>query len=122
MAEMLKLMVESVGPTPILTEIRLLAVSLLAFADFMCCVELVKLLCKNVVLNDEGLVNIHSSKTDQLRDGANLVIACTGQHHALLPWMQRYYSMDKIDVPPNYSVKIAVVFMPYTIERKICKC
>eukprot|EP00731_Ephydatia_muelleri_P011043 Em0005g1629a len=37
-------MVESVGPTPILTEIRLLAVSLLAFADFMCCVELVKLL------------------------------------------------------------------------------
>ena len=66
MAEMLKLMVESVGPTPILTEIRLLAVCLLAFADFVCCIELVKLLCKNIVLNDEGLVNIHSSKTDSL--------------------------------------------------------
>jgi hypothetical protein len=42
-AEMLKLMVESVGLTPSLTEVRLLAVCLLAFAGFMRCDEMIKL-------------------------------------------------------------------------------
>ena len=54
-AEMLKLMVESVGLlslTPSLTEVRLLAVCLLAFAGD----ELIKLHCKDIVFNDEGMV------------------------------------------------------------------
>ena len=76
---MLKSMVESVGLTPSLTEIRLLAVCLLAFEGFMRCDQLAKLQCKDIVYNDEGMVvNICSSKTDQLREGASLVIACSG--------------------------------------------
>ena len=49
MAEMLTLMVESV-----LTEVRLLAVCLLAFPGFMCCDELVKLVCKDTVFNGKA--------------------------------------------------------------------
>ena len=55
-AEMLKSMVESVGLTPSMTEVRLLAVCLLTFAGFMRCDELVKLQCKDIVFNDEGMV------------------------------------------------------------------
>ena len=54
-AEMLKSMVESVGLTPSLTEVRLLAVCLLAFAGFMRCDELVKLQCIDIVFNDKGM-------------------------------------------------------------------
>ena len=72
MAEMLILMVELVGLTPTLAEVRLLAVWFLAFAGFMCCDELLKLLCKDIVFNKEG--NIRSSKIDQLRDCAYLVL------------------------------------------------
>ena len=78
-AAMLKLMVESVGLTPSLTEVRLLAVCLLAFTGFMHCDEVVKLQCKDIVFNDEGMVvNICSSKKDQLREGAKLFIASSG--------------------------------------------
>ena len=39
----------------------------------MRCDELVKLHCKDIVFNDEYMVvNICSSKTDQLREGASL--------------------------------------------------
>ena len=82
---MLKLMVELVELTPSLTEVRLLAVCLLVFAGFMHCDEVVKLQCKDIVFNDEGMVvNVFSSKTDQLREGANLVIVSSGHGRVLL--------------------------------------
>ena len=71
-AEMLIAKVESVGPTPTLTEVRLLAVCLLDLWFFFGCDELVKIVCKDIVFNKEGMgmvVNICSSKTDQLREG-----------------------------------------------------
>ena len=78
-ADMLKAMVEAAGPDPSLTEIRLLAVCLLAFAGFMRCDELVKLKCDDITFNSESMVvRVQSSKTDQYRDGASLVIARTG--------------------------------------------
>ena len=77
--EMLQAMVEAAGPTPSLSEVRLLAVCLVAFAGFLRCDELIKLRCKDVSFNEQGMViNIASSKTDQYREGASLVIACTG--------------------------------------------
>ena len=105
-AEMLKSMVESVGLTPSLTEVRLLAVCLLAFAGFMRCDELVKLRCKDIVYNDEGMVvNICSSKTDQLREGASLVIARSRAVTCPVDMMQRYCSVAKICVmsPKNHQ-------------------
>ena len=43
------------------------------------CDELIKLRCSDIVFNEQGMVvKIVSSKTDQFREGASLVIACTG--------------------------------------------
>ena len=53
---MLKAMVEAAGPEPSLSEVRLLAVCLLAFAGFLRCEELLKLECADVEFNVDGLV------------------------------------------------------------------
>ena len=71
-AEMLLAMVEAAGPSPSLTEVRLLAICLVAFAGFLRCEELLKLRCADVTFNTEGMViHIASSKTDQYREGAS---------------------------------------------------
>ena len=78
-AEMLRAMVDAAGPEPSLSEVRLLAICLLAFAGFLRCEELLKLVCADVEFDAEGLVlSIKSSKTDQFREGASLVVARTG--------------------------------------------
>ena len=67
-ADMLKAMVEAAGPDPSLTEIRLLAVCLLAFAEFKRCDELVKLKCDDITFSSESasmVVRVQSSKSDQ---------------------------------------------------------
>ena len=93
-ADMLKAMVEAAGPAPSLTEVRLLAVCLVAYAGFMRCEELVKLKGSDVTFNAEGMVvKIESSKTDQYRDGASLVIAHTGQVTCPVAMMERYCLM-----------------------------
>lgn len=75
-AEMLKAMVDAAGPEPSLSEVRLLAVCLLAFAGFLRCEKLLKLVCADVQFNQEGLVlSIKSCKTYQFREGASLVVA-----------------------------------------------
>ena len=97
-AKMLKAMVEAAGPDPHLTEVRLLAVCLVAYAGFMQCDELVKLKGSDVTFNAEGMVvKIKSSKTDQYREGASLVIARTGQVTCPVAMMERYCHMGEID-------------------------
>ena len=96
-AEMLLAMVEAAGPSPSLTEVRLLAICLVAFAGFLRCEELLKLRCADVAFNTEGMViNITSSKTDQYREGASLVIAHTGTATCPVSMMQRYFSMGHL--------------------------
>ena len=96
-AEMLLAMVEAAGPSPSLTEVRLLAICLVAFAGFLRCEELLKLRCADVAFNPEGMViQITSSKTDQYREGASLVIACTGTPTCPVSMMQRYFSMGQL--------------------------
>ena len=56
MADMLKAMVEVAGAAPSLTEVRLLAVCLVAFAGFMRCDELIKLKCEDITFNTESMV------------------------------------------------------------------
>ena len=92
--EMLQAMVEAAGPTPSLSDVRLLAVCFVAFAGFLRCDELIKLRCKDVSFNEQGMViNIVSSKTDQYREGASMVIACTGTPTCPVSTMQKYFSM-----------------------------
>ena len=51
MAEVLRAMVDAAGPEPTLSDVRLLAVCLLAFAGSLRCEELLKLLCADVEFN-----------------------------------------------------------------------
>ena len=79
-ANMLKAMVEATGPEPHLSKVRLLAICLEAFAGFLHCNDLIKLKCSDITFNAEDMViNVQSSKTDQYRECASLVIATQGQ-------------------------------------------
>ena len=89
-ADMLKAMVEAAGPDPPLSEVRLLAVCLVAFSGFLHCNELVKLKCSDITFNTEGmLINVQSSKTDQYREGASLVTTRTGLLTCPVSMMER---------------------------------
>ncbi|KAL5506093.1 hypothetical protein EMCRGX_G007664 [Ephydatia muelleri] len=65
---------------------------------FMRCDELVKLKCADVIFNAEGMgVKIESSKTDQYRDGASVVIAHTGHVTCPVGMMEHYFCMGEVD-------------------------
>ena len=109
-AEMLKSMVDSAGPEPSLSEVRLLAVCLLAFAGFLRCEEVLKLECADVEFNTEGLVlKIVSSKTDQFREGAALVIARTGLCTCPVAMLERYFHMGGLCSGSHDKVFRAIV-------------
>ena len=60
----------------------------------MRCDELIKLRCNDIVFNEHGMVvKIVSSKTDQFREGASLVIAYTCTSTCPVGMMERYYTM-----------------------------
>ena len=109
-AEMLKSMVDSAGPEPSLSEVRLLVVCLLAFAGFLRCEEVLKLECADVEFNTEGLVlKIVSSKTDQFREGAALVIARTGLCTCPVAMLERYFYMGGLCSGSHDKVFRAIV-------------
>ena len=53
-AQMLHDMVMAAGTSPSLTEVRLLAICLVAFAGFLRCDELLKLRCMDIAFNGDG--------------------------------------------------------------------
>ena len=68
---------------------------LVAFAGFVQCDELVN---AQVICNVEGMVvQIQSSKIDQYRDGASIVIARTGQVTCPVGMMEHYFRMGEVD-------------------------
>ena len=104
---MLKSMVYVAGPEPSLSEVRLLAVCLLAFARFLRCDELLKLECADVEINVKGLVLcIRSSKTDQFREGASLVVATSTCPTEM---MERYFWMGRLSMVSHDRVFRAVM-------------
>ena len=104
-ADMLKAMVEAAGAAPSLTEVRLLAVCLVAFAGFMRCDELIRLRCEDIMFNAEGMtINIVSSKTDQYREGSSLVIARTGGLTCPVGMMEKYFLMGELNHTPKACV------------------
>ena len=77
--EMLARLCESVGAGAPLTDVRTVAMCLLAFAAFLRFDELVKLrACDLVFEKEQMIVKITSSKTDQYRDGATVPVARSG--------------------------------------------
>ena len=75
----LKKLAESLGSSPKLSDIRLAASALLAFAAFLRFDELAKLRCCDITFTESAMsVHIASSKTDQYRQGDTVLVARTG--------------------------------------------
>ena len=94
---MLKSMAQSMGREPSLSEVRLLAIATLAFAGFLRYDELAKLRYCDIVFNEEHMtLQIQSSKTNQLRQGSQVVIARTGSDTCPVHILQLYFRLGKI--------------------------
>ena len=108
--EMLQMMAESAGCTPTLAESRLLAMSFLAFAAFLRCDELVRLKCCNIKFHaDRIVVMIESSKTDQFREGAEVVVARTGTKTCPIAVLEQYVTIADIDPSSTEKLFRAIV-------------
>ena len=76
-----------------------------------------ELRCNDIVFNEQGMVvKIVSSKTDQFREGASLVIACTGTTTCPVGMMERYYNMAGL-VPASPEKLFRVIVCTKTGER-----
>ena len=108
-ADMLKEMVEAAGPDPSLTDVRLLAMCLVAFAGFLRCDELIKLRCSDIVFNTESMViTIVGSKTDQYREGSSLIVARTSTVTCPVGMMERYFAMGGLECTAHEHVFRAI--------------
>ena len=97
--EMLSSIVDSLGSSPTLSDIRLAAAVLLAFAAFLRYDEMAKLKCCDLVFTEATMsVHISSSKTDQLRQGDTVLIARTGHSTCPVAMMERYISAARISL------------------------
>ena len=91
--EMLTALVQSLGVPPSLSELRLAASCLLAFAAFLRYDEMAKLRCCDIAFSEESMtVHILSSKTDQYRQGDTVLVARTGSSTCPVAMMERYFA------------------------------
>ena len=75
-AEMLMALVNCLGPSPGLADVRLAVIALLAFSAFLHYEELAKLRGCDIQFSAESMsVHITSSKTDQYRQGVSVLVA-----------------------------------------------
>ena len=96
-AAMLAALAESLGDSPSLADIRLVASSLLSFAAFLRYDELAKLRCCDLQFTERCMtVRIVSSKTDQYHQGDSVVVARTGSATCPVAMMERYMSMAEL--------------------------
>lgn len=95
--EMLARLCESLGASASLTDVRTASMCLLAFAAFLRFDELVKLRACDIVFEEEQMVvRITSSKTDQYRDGATVPVARSGRLTCPVAMLERYFAMAHI--------------------------
>lgn len=94
---MLDKIVQTLGASPSLSDLRLAASSLLAFAAFLRYDEVSKLKCCDVQFTPEAMtVHISSSKTDQYRQGDSVLIARTGTATCPVAMLERYITAAQI--------------------------
>ena len=95
--DMISALVDSLGLTPSLTDLRLVAACLLAFSAFLRYDELAKLRCCDVTFNaDHMAVHVMSSKTDQYRQGDCVIVARTNTPLCPVAMLERYYAMASL--------------------------
>ena len=108
--EMLAVLVDSLGSSPSLTEVRLAAMALLSFAAFLRYDELVKLRCCDLDFSEERLaVKIRSSKTDQFRQGDTVLVARTRSGTCPVAMVERYVSMASISLSSDLQLFRGIV-------------
>lgn len=95
--DMLSALVHSMGTPPSLSELRLAASCLLAFAAFLRYDELAKLRCCDISFSETSMsIHIVSSKTDQYRQGDTVLVARTSSPTCPVSMMERYFLQAKL--------------------------
>jgi integrase len=95
--DMLSAMVGSLSSSPSLSEIRLLAISLLAYAAFLRYDEISSLRCCDITFSSRSMsVRINSSKTDQYRQGDSVLVAWTDSALCPVSMLERYFHIASI--------------------------
>ena len=90
---MLAALVDSLGRTPSLADLRLVASSLLAFSAFLRYNEISKLRCCDIKFSPYSMsIHITSSKTDQYWQGDSLLVARTGSPTCPVAMLERYFT------------------------------
>ena len=98
-SDMLRSLVDSLSHNPSLSDVRLVASAVLAYAAFLRFDELAKLRCRDVVIeNDKMSIHIASSKTDQYRQGDTILVSRTGTATCPVAILERYISTAEIDL------------------------
>ena len=96
--EMLQRLVASMSPSPTLVEVRLAAICLLAFSAFLRFDEIVKIRCCDLDFQPQHMVVIiRSSKTDQYRQGDQVLIARSGTSTCPVAMLEQYVCIAAID-------------------------
>ena len=87
-------MAGSLTPTSSLSDIHLVASSLLAYSAFLRYDDLSTLRCCDITFSSESMsAHITSSKTDQYRQGDSVLVARTGSALCPVAMLERYYSL-----------------------------
>ena len=102
---MLDALVEKPGATPSLADVHLAASALLVFGAFLRYDELANLrYCDVTFAGDSMSVQITSSKTDQYREGATVLVVRTHSATCPVAIMEKYYSMAAL--PPASTLRV----------------
>ena len=95
---MLKDLVDAAGPSPSLTDTRTIAMALTAFSAFLRFDEVVSLQCCDVQFRAGYMViKVLSSKTDQLRQGDEVVVVRSGSATCPVVCLEQYCKLAGID-------------------------
>ena len=95
---MLKDLVDAAGPSPSLTDARTIAMALTAFSAFLRFDEVVSLRCCDVQFRAGYMViKVLSSKTDQLRQGDEVVVVRSGSATCPVVCLEQYCKLAGID-------------------------
>ena len=103
--EMILALVNSLGKTPSLADVRLAVACLLAFSAFLRYDELSRLRCCDITFDPQRMtVRIVSSKLDQYRQGDRVIVARTGSSVCPVAMLERYYAMAAL--PKSWKLRL----------------
>lgn len=96
---MLAQIVSSMSTPPSLSDVRLSTICLLAYAAFLRIGELQNLRCRDIKFSTDGLVvHIEKSKTDQLRQGSDILVSSTSNPTCPVAMLKSYVVMGNIEL------------------------